>query len=100
MTQLEFKILELVKQIPQGKVTTYSILARKLGKKGLARMVGNTLNKNPQLFTIPCHRVVRNDQKVGHYRLGVAKKIKLLQNEGISIKEDKIANFTSYLYKF
>jgi hypothetical protein len=30
--------------------------------------------------------------------LGLAKKIKLLQNEGIKIKGDKIANFKSYLY--
>lgn len=100
MTELEVKILDLVKQIPKGQITTYSLLALKLGKKELARVVGNTLNKNQQLIVIPCHRVVRNDQKVGNYQLGVAKKIKLLQNEGISIKGDKIADFTSYLYKF
>ncbi len=100
MTELELKILELVGQIPKGKVTTYSILGLKLGKKDLARMVGNTLNKNQELIKIPCHRVVRSDQKVGNYQSGVAKKIKLLQNEGISIKGDKIANFASCLYNF
>lgn len=100
MTNLEEQILDLVFQIPQGKITTYQILALKLGNKGLARMVGNALNKNPHLITIPCHRVVRNDQKVGNYRLGLAKKIKLLQNEDICIKGDKVANFTSYLYNF
>ena len=97
---MEEKILALVKQIPQGKITTYQILGLKLGNKSLARVVGNALHKNSQPIKIPCHRVVRKDKKVGNYSLGLAKKIKLLQNEGISIKEDKIANFTSYLYNF
>ncbi len=100
MTDFEQKVLDLVRQIPKGKITTYHILALKLGNKKLARAVGNALNKNPILVEIPCHRVVRNDKKAGNYCLGLAKKIKLLQNEGISIKRGKIANFYSYLYHF
>ena len=100
MTAFEKKVLNLVKQIPKGKITTYQILALKLGNKVFARAVGNALNKNIWLIKIPCHRVVRSDQKVGNYRLGLAKKIKLLQNEGISIKRGKIADFSSYFYQF
>ena len=98
--QLEVKVFDLVKQIPYGKITTYGDLGRKLGNFRLARFIGNTLNKNNQLIKIPCHRVVRNDQNVGNYRLGLAKKIELLQNEGILIKRDKVVNFSSYLYQF
>jgi len=47
-----------------------------------------------------CHRVVKSDKKVGNYCLGIAKKIKLLQNEGIEIKGDKIVNFKNCLYRF
>ena len=100
MTKLEKKILALVSQIPKGKVTTYKILALKLGDGYLARFVGNTVHKNPNLFKIPCHRVVKTNGQVGNYCLGLAKKIKLLQNESIKIKGDKIANFKSYLYHF
>jgi len=100
MTELEDKILALISQIPKGKITTYKHIAQKIGNKKLARVVGNSLNKNLQLIKIPCHRVVRNDQKVGNYRLGVAKKINLLQNEGIVIKGDKIAFFAKSLYDF
>ncbi len=100
MTIFEYKVLSLVKEIPAGKFTTYQILSLKLGNKLLCRAVGNALNKNPYLFKIPCHRVVRSDKKVGNYRLGLAKKIDLLQNEGIIIRGDKIANFSSYLYRF
>ncbi len=100
MTDFEQRVLDLVKKVPRGKIATYQILALKLGKKSLCRAVGNALNKNSQLLKIPCHRVVRSDQKVGNYRLGLAKKIDLLQNEGIIIRGDKIANFASYLYRF
>jgi methylated-DNA-[protein]-cysteine S-methyltransferase len=62
--------------------------------------VGNAVHKNQQLITIPCHRVVRSDHRVGNYSQGIAKKINLLQNEGIKIKGEKIANFASYIYEF
>ena len=42
------------------------------------RAVGNALNKNPSIPTIPCHRVVRSDKTVGGYILGENTKIKLL----------------------
>ena len=100
MTDLQKKILVLVSQVPLGKITTYQDIAIKLGNHKLARVVGNTLHKNPHLITIPCHRVVRLDHQVGNYRQGLAKKVNLLQNEGIKIEGEKIANFASYLYDF
>jgi len=100
MTLFEQKILDLVRKIPQGKITTYEKIALKLGNKYLVRFIGNCLAKNLHLITIPCHRVVRKDQKVGNYALGVAKKINLLQNEGIIIKRGKIVNFNKVLYDF
>ena len=100
MTNFEKKVLDLVKEIPLGKITTYQVLALKLGKKTFCRSVGNALNKNKNLLKIPCHRVVRSDRKAGNYRLGLAKKIKLLQNEGVSIKGGKIVNFESCFYNF
>jgi len=100
MTKLEKKILSLVSQIPKGKVTTYKIIALKIGDGHLARAVGNAVPKNLNINKIPCHRVVKSNGQFGDYLLGLAKKIKLLQNEGIKIKGDKIADFKSYLYRF
>jgi len=42
MTDLTKKIFKYVKQIPKGKLTTYQILAKKLGNKKLARVVGSS----------------------------------------------------------
>jgi methylated-DNA-[protein]-cysteine S-methyltransferase len=100
MTSFQAKVLQLVKKIPKGRVTTYKILAKELGDKNLARAIGTALNKNPRLIEIPCHRVVKSDGEIGGYKLGLEKKIKLLQNEGIIIKNNKINNFSSYLYDF
>jgi len=66
----------------------------------LARVVGNAVHKNLKIIKVPCHRVVKSNGSIGKYQSGLAKKIKLLQNEGIKIKGDKIANFKSYLYHF
>lgn len=100
MKRFQKKVLNLVKQIPKGKVTTYKVLARALGKPKVWRAVGNALNKNPKLIKIPCHRVVRSNGQVGGFRLGQRKKIKLLRKEGIEIHKNKAANLDKHLYKW
>jgi methylated-DNA-[protein]-cysteine S-methyltransferase len=100
MTKFEHKVLKLVAQIPKGKVTTYQIIAEKLGSKKLTRAVGNALPKNPSLIEIPCHRVVKSNGELGFYVLGLAKKKSLLQDEGIKIKGKQILDFPDYLYYF
>lgn len=100
MTPFNNKVLSLVKKIPRGKVTTYKILAQKLGNKNLARAVGNALPLNKELIKVPCHRVIKTSGRVGNYVSGVAKKIKLLHNEGIRIKRGKIADLAKCLYSF
>ena len=52
------KVLQIVKQIPPGKVTTYGHIAAYLGNKRSARMVGWVLNSQKHNRDIPAHRVV------------------------------------------
>ncbi len=93
------QVYELTKKIQKGKVTTYGEIARALGNSGYSRAVGNALNKNVNK-EVPCHRVVRSDGKVGGFRRGTKKKIEILKNEGIEIKNEKILNFSRVLHKF
>lgn len=93
-------IFDLVKQIPRGKVTTYQLLALKLGNKNDARAVGNALNKNQNIPEVPCHRVVRTNGSIGGYALGSKKKCEILMKEGIPIIKGYIPNFEKYLYDF
>lgn len=53
------KVFSIVKQIPVGKVTTYGAIARAIGLKSAARMVGWALNSLAfSNSNIPAHRVV------------------------------------------
>lgn len=85
------KVYKVVKQIPREKVLTYKEVAVKLGNPGLARAVGNALNKNRNP-KVPCHRVIKSNGEIGGYRYGTNRKIYLLRKEGIIIKNGKIAS--------
>jgi len=90
------KVYQLVKKIPKGKISTYSAISKKLNSRAY-RAVGNALNKNTSK-SIPCHRVIKSDGKVGGFSRGTKNKIKLLKKEGIKIKNNKI-DLKKYLYK-
>ena len=62
MTELSLaeKIYAAVRQIPRGKVASYSQIAALVGNCNLRRYVGNALHKNPSNLITPCHRVVNS----------------------------------------
>jgi len=81
---LKEKVYSLVKRIPKGRVSTYKIIASKLGTKAY-RAVGNALNKNKKPI-IPCHKVVKSSANIGFYNKGLKKKIKMLKDEGLKLR--------------
>lgn len=70
MTEFERKVLKVVLKIPLGEVRSYKWVAKEVGRPGAARAVGNVLKKNKFPLFIPCHRVVKSDDKLGGYSLG------------------------------
>ena len=94
-------VLNLLKQVPKGKVTTYGEIAREItGSVRAARAVGQAVATNQYPVVVPCHRVVRSDGGIGGYSSGVEKKIKLLSAEGVEIKGRKVLNFEQTLFLF
>jgi methylated-DNA-[protein]-cysteine S-methyltransferase len=83
------KVIHIVSQIPKGKTLTYKVVALRAGNPKAARAVGNILNKyysecvRNKKPTIPCHRVIRSDGKIGGYAKGEKEKRKLLQKEKV-----------------
>jgi O-6-methylguanine DNA methyltransferase len=76
-------VREAVRQIPKGQTRSYREVAKAIGHPGAARAVG-TIMKNNYDPTVPCHRVIRGDGKIGAYnRGGPAKKSALLKAEGV-----------------
>lgn len=88
----------MLKQIPKGKVTTYKILAEKLGLH--QRAAAGMLRTN-DATKAPCYKVIASDGKLGGYSAqgGVKKKIMLLRKDGINVEKGKI-DLEKYLYRF
>lgn len=92
-------IYEVVKLIPVGKVTSYGAIAEYLGSKGGARFVGWAMNASHGDPMIPAHRVVnRAGILTGKNFFGGNKMQELLENEGLTIENDKIKNFKSHYW--
>lgn len=74
-----------VRQIPKGDTRTYGEVAAAIGHPGAARAVGTIMRDNYDP-TVPCHRVIRSDGKIGEYnRGGPEKKRALLRAEGVAV---------------
>ncbi len=88
------------KQVPKGQVTTYGAIARALGDPRASRAVGVMEHVNPTPIIVPCHRVVYSNGELGGFGApeGVEKKIQLLKEEGISVKDGKILDFEDILF--
>lgn len=91
-------VLELVSEIPEGKVATYKKIAEALGNPKAYRAVGNALANNPKPIEIPCHRVVKSDGGIGGYAGGRERKKELLGSEGVEVKSGKV-DLERYLYE-
>ena len=83
LTHFEKRVYTVVKKIPFGKVKTYAWVAKKAGRPGAARAVGNALSKNIFPLIVPCHRVVNSTGAIGGYVFGQGLKRKLLEIEDV-----------------
>lgn len=70
-----------INKIPYGKTSTYSELAKCIGKPSSYRAVANACGRNPITVVIPCHRILASGGGMGGYTGGVDKKIRLLELE-------------------
>jgi len=84
-------ILQEVHKIPFGAVTTYGGVSKKVfNTNNYARFVGFALSKNPIPVLIPCHRVIDRNLRLHGFAQGLSLKEKLLEIEGVSIKNGKV----------
>lgn len=97
--KLEHKVYKKLLEVPKGKVTTYSELAKSVGLKNGQRVIGRIMNKNPFPVVIPCHRVILSNGKIGGYAWGEKVKTNMLSKEGIKIKNGKIID-RDKIYRF
>ena len=73
-TDFEVRVWETLLAVPMGRATTYSDIARRLGKPTAARAVGAAIGRNPISFVVPCHRVLGRSGALTGYHWGLARK--------------------------
>ena len=95
------RVLDVVKDIPEGKVATYGQVARLVGAPRSARYVGYSLRANPEPEVIPCHRVVFKDGKIceGYAFGGSDIQRKLLEDEGVTFVDDLHIDMDIHLWQ-
>ena len=85
MEKFADKVRQVVREIPRGQVLSYKEVAYAAGKPLAARAVANIMANNYD-ETVPCHRVIRSDGKLGGYnRGGITKKREILLAEGVKL---------------
>lgn len=93
-------VLDGVRTIPWGKVSSYGRVAARIGRRGAARAVGGAVGRNPIGLLIPCHRVISGSGALGGYGgdwwgtrealLGI--KRTLLELEGVELPAARFAD--------
>ncbi|KAI9012790.1 6-O-methylguanine DNA methyltransferase [Gaertneriomyces semiglobifer] len=92
VTPFQRRVYELCAQIPPGYFSTYKEISDAL--KSSPRAVGQALKKNPFAPTVPCHRVISSDYRIGGFfgqwakGSNVDRKHELLRQEGVLFADD------------
>lgn len=86
-TPFQRRVVEVVCGIPYGEARSYSWVAVEAGAPRASRAVGTVMANNPLSLIVPCHRVIRNDGKPGSYGSDPARKVRLLELEGVPVEE-------------
>ncbi|UMY66685.1 MULTISPECIES: MGMT family protein [unclassified Flavobacterium] len=94
------KVYEVVRRIPEGKVTSYGAIANHLGTARSARMVGWAMNACAGRDDVPAHRVVnRNGVLTGKFHFqGTNLMQQLLENEGIRVEDNQVVDFDQHFW--
>lgn len=95
------RVIEVVKLVPYGRVTSYGLIANYIGTGGSARTVGWVLGKSIEgREHAPAHRVVNSVGLLSGAHAfpkedGMEKR---LAKEGITVEKNKVVNFKTLIW--
>lgn len=93
-------VYDVVRLIPEGRVTSYGSIAKYLGAPRSSRMVGWAMNAAHSMPDVPAHRVVnRKGLLTGKMHFSTPTRMEeLLKAEKIEVQDDQIINFDRYYW--
>jgi methylated-DNA-protein-cysteine methyltransferase-like protein len=93
-------VIDIIKQIPTGKVATYGMIARLAGSPGASRQVAFILHSSSSKHNLPWHRVVNLSGMISLKKgSGYEEQKALLEVEGIAFDERDRIDLKVYLWK-
>ena len=88
MTENTLRIIEAIKAIPAGRVSSYGNIARLVGLPNGARQTVRVLHSLSEKYDLPWHRVIRSDGSIALDGDGKELQIRLLRSEGVEVSPD------------
>ena len=94
------EVYDVVRLVPQGRVTTYGTIARYLSLRAGARMVGWAMNGCHNRPDVPAHRVVNSAGVLTgkHFFGGPTIMEQLLNDEGVWVENDRVQDFKTVFW--
>lgn len=93
--------MQLIRQIPEGKVATYGQIAKLAGKPQGSRGVAWILHSSSTAHQLPWHRVLNSQGKIS-FEIGThnfRQQKKRLEQEGVDITSDGRLSLTKFQWK-
>ncbi|MDR2516701.1 MAG: MGMT family protein [Spirochaetaceae bacterium] len=88
MTETTIRIVEALRAVPRGKVSSYRDIARAAGLPNGARQTARVLHALTEKLSLPWHRIIRADGSLAlppcH---GREEQTALLRGEGVEVDE-------------
>jgi len=101
MTENTLRLVELIKSIPGGKVSSYGAIALAAGLPNGARQTVRVLHSLSEKFDLPWHRVIRSDGSIALMEgEGKELQIELLRAEGVKVSHNGKVDMKRYGYLF
>lgn len=93
------RIYALVRRIPEGRVTTYGLIALALGRPRASRIVGGAMSRAPEGGGLPCHRVLNRLGELSPPEVfGPGMQRELLMREGVPFLKNGRVDLTRCLW--
>lgn len=89
-TGFELAVYKALARVPYGQAVSYRDLAVAAGHPNAYRAVGSAMSRNALPVILPCHRVIKNDGRLGSYGDDPAWKERLLALEGVRVVEGRV----------
>lgn len=93
------RVIEIIKEIPEGKVMSYGQIASIAGSKRGARQVSRILHSMSKKYELPWHRVLNKQGKIViKGEEGARTQRYMLEAEGVSVSESGTIDLRKYQY--